>query len=868
MLVRAFGEGRRWGNLPAALGKTLGYALLSGEPASPSIFLNAIENQARGLDQFFLFSQKVGDATDVPTVQRFLCQLLAELRSAVCSSDEPLILAVDGVDELPRDDSAEVGTLPLLLDFLPPPDKLPAGCYILLTSRPDVPAHIRDALSKMRVTYGPGFYQEVVLSRNDGSYLALLEEYLVRGLGDEVRALVPAVLEKSQGRFLYVRFLRDWLRLIRVQGRALRGLPIADLPETDDILPAYLAEFAKDVNREHCDPERFARWHRQVLLLIAAALEPVDRETISFWLGDLVAGNPDGDHLLDCTLDELSPLLKTERRAFLDDRVLYSLGHAELADWFAGTEHPEWIGAVADAVERIVARGRTVFTPEALSSALDYEGPGLVLYHFRHLASHLLELEDTEGAREFLELPWQESFYEGINAIWRRSAQFWDEMLECARGRLADYLDVWQASSSDDANYVDHAVTCLSGIARAFLTQIEAHDRLGRNETAIHLSTKLVNFLDRFFGLLPYFSNAEQRQYWRLVAESHISRARVFLRHDQNEKALESAYQAYAVLLHAIWAKLSSGIEETWMAWFVHALSEVTNYMTSVNSRPGQLLACLADNRGALDLLQTIIKGQDGPDYWLRHYPSVVAMQLRMFSDRVALLLRLAEDGVTAEEEERLASVRDDSTFVLTVNEHEDPLEAALAICHDAIGVAQTAVEQCSQLSGGVKHAMVKVPQLFTAQGLLFRNRAKVQEAIGNRPAAIESYRTAFDIFPEVVAYDCPGAIEQLLTCSIEWISFDGFSTQLANGEYALIQTCIQLNVMHKRFGRRIATAEVCRCAETLDAWLGVLGIGEQLGEEFRRDWSATCRTLKRLDKQRSRPWWSGDDADLESPEA
>ena len=865
VLVRAFGEGRSWEDFPPRMGKTLGYTLLPGEPASPSIFLNVIENQARGFDPFFLFSERVADATDVPTVQRFLCSFLAELRSAVCRRDEPLILAVDGVDELPRDASTEAGILPLLLDLLPPPNELPSGCYILLTSRPNVPSHISDAFFKLRTTRGTGLFQEVVLSKNDESYLSLLEEYLVRGLGDEVRPLVPAILKRSQGQFLYVRLLRDWLRLIRERGLALRGLSFGNLPETDEILPAYLAEFAKVVTRVHRDAERFARWHRPVLLLIAAAHEAVDRETLSFWLGDLVAENPDGDHLLDCTLDDLSPLLKTERRAWLDDRVLYSLGHAELVDWFAQTEHPEWIGAMGEVVERIIARGRTLFTSEVHGFSGEYEHVGLIaLYHFRHLASHMLEMEETQAAREFLGSSWQESLYAKYNDMWR-SGRHWSEMLECAKSRQAQYLDLLKAACPDDPDYADQFISCLTGDARASLAQIEAHDRLGRSETAIHLSTKLVDLLgsDNALGLLPAFSVANAREHVRLLAEAHISRARALMRYDQNEKALESVRQVYAILP----ALIAPESGEDWIVWCVTAWAELTQYMICLLSGPGRLLACLEHNREALDFLATVITGETEPGDSLRNYPSLVVAQLRTLADRISLLLRLAEDGLTIAEEDRLESADSGSSPVLTAQEYESPVEAALAICHDTIIAAQTAVEQSPRVRGGDKHAIAKVPQLVTAQGMLFRNQAKVQEAIGDRGAALESYRKAFTIFEEVAFRDCPAALEQLLGCCIEWISLEGLKAQLANGDRSFIHACIQLNVLHKELGRQIATAEVYRCVERFDAWLEVCGLREKLGEEFREDWAATCRTLKRFGYRHSWSWWSGDNADLRSPD-
>ncbi|MFO1419572.1 MAG: SAM domain-containing protein [Candidatus Competibacteraceae bacterium] len=58
---------------------------------------------------------------------------------------ERLVICLDGLDELPPSPAGEAG----IADFLPRPEALPEGCFLLLTSRPlaECPPHVRAALA-------------------------------------------------------------------------------------------------------------------------------------------------------------------------------------------------------------------------------------------------------------------------------------------------------------------------------------------------------------------------------------------------------------------------------------------------------------------------------------------------------------------------------------------------------------------------------------------------------------------------------------------------------------------------------------------------------------------------------------------------
>ncbi|MDA1052509.1 MAG: hypothetical protein O3C40_18795 [Planctomycetota bacterium] len=158
-----------------------------------------------------------------------------------------------------------------------------------------------------------GFYRRIPFAITD-DYLQLLRGFLRASLGESVSPHVETILTRGKNSFLYVRLLRDLLRLqIAEQGEtALDNLQPGDLPAGDQVFPAYLDQLARDVSSRHDDPNLFAQWHRPVLLLIAAAYEPVTRDHLRRWLGPR-DWDDRANHHLNLALDDLSPLLNTER---------------------------------------------------------------------------------------------------------------------------------------------------------------------------------------------------------------------------------------------------------------------------------------------------------------------------------------------------------------------------------------------------------------------------------------------------------------------------------------------------------------------------------------------------------------------------
>jgi tetratricopeptide (TPR) repeat protein len=98
-----------------------------------------------------------------------------------------LVLILDGLDELPPNPEGKAG----IADFIPRPEALPDGCFLLLTSRPlaECPPHIRHALADRFA--GCVDFAGYALSLDDASsaaYRQLLHAYFDRELADRLKA--------------------------------------------------------------------------------------------------------------------------------------------------------------------------------------------------------------------------------------------------------------------------------------------------------------------------------------------------------------------------------------------------------------------------------------------------------------------------------------------------------------------------------------------------------------------------------------------------------------------------------------------------------------------------------------------------------
>jgi tetratricopeptide (TPR) repeat protein len=108
--------------------------------------------------------------------------------------DDPLLICLDGLDELPKPAAHAQG----ILDFLPSPDRLPPGLFLLLTSRPpddrDCPHWIAARLHQ-RLGQHPD-QERLPIALDHPGYQALLRDYLRRGLAAPIAEGIRPTMQR------------------------------------------------------------------------------------------------------------------------------------------------------------------------------------------------------------------------------------------------------------------------------------------------------------------------------------------------------------------------------------------------------------------------------------------------------------------------------------------------------------------------------------------------------------------------------------------------------------------------------------------------------------------------------------------------
>jgi tetratricopeptide (TPR) repeat protein len=186
---------------------------------------------------------------------------------------DALVLAIDAVDELAEPDGSSPVNAATILDLLPPAGRLPEGCFVVLTSRPEMRPGIRERLDRLRAAAGEGRFVALDVCPDAPPNEALVRAYLSAHLPEPFRAPqhVEEVLRRSGGVFLYT------YHLARALAAGAFANPAA-LPEGRVFYPAYLARL-----RERVGTELYESVYLPALLLLAAARAPVTLEQLSQW---------------------------------------------------------------------------------------------------------------------------------------------------------------------------------------------------------------------------------------------------------------------------------------------------------------------------------------------------------------------------------------------------------------------------------------------------------------------------------------------------------------------------------------------------------------------------------------------------------
>jgi|GEM_PF-4689451 len=266
----------------AQLAMTRGYPhhfnVLTANQRSPKLFLGNICAQLIGRYDLNheILPMTVGDNSVV------LEHLLAE---AVARGPQPVVLLVDALDEAEPPLKAGINKL-----FLP--ERLPEGCYIILTNRLNEALGVTHDNRHEPIT----IREDKESSRDIADYVALSLDRAPEACARLLQAwkatraeLIQAIVDKSEGNFMYVRnVLRDMLdSRIEDGSRPSLAESLKALPKG---LVSYYDRHWKAMGMENA--EEFRNLLAPIIFFMAAAGDAVPAREIADWINASGAFSP------------------------------------------------------------------------------------------------------------------------------------------------------------------------------------------------------------------------------------------------------------------------------------------------------------------------------------------------------------------------------------------------------------------------------------------------------------------------------------------------------------------------------------------------------------------------------------------------
>ena len=256
----------------------LTYHILSGKLTDYRTFISELSDRAR--EAFRFRTQEAQTAVDsVAGLQNQFTDFLRELMEA--NHLDTLVVAVDALDELPALTEEDGATI---TSFLPPPDNLPEGCFIVLTSRKALHPRIQEDLVRLSKSstesqkqsesdVGPSRFNAIDILPSDEDNLENIRTYLRARLPKPLRTdeNIRTLLERSKGIFLYAFHFY----------RAIEAGAFTDpstMPTSDRFYLAYLDRIRKQVGTT-----LFETGYLPVLIYLAAAVPPVPLSQLHRW---------------------------------------------------------------------------------------------------------------------------------------------------------------------------------------------------------------------------------------------------------------------------------------------------------------------------------------------------------------------------------------------------------------------------------------------------------------------------------------------------------------------------------------------------------------------------------------------------------
>ena len=530
-----------------------------------------------------------------------------------------LVVILDGLDELPPNPAGQAG----IADFIPRPDALPEGCFLLLTSRPlaECPPHIQRALAERFTGCADFARYELCLDDASGAdYRQLLRAYFDRELqlrwkADLHQALAGVVenqttvtvrndLKQAQPAEWADFAKTEWTDLTRKVRKKVRVRSPASAPSLAEtvvrpVRDRYDAAFATVLNKA---TGRF--------LYVAHLTELLGDGRLSFQdLADLPAGIGLYEHYLRQLEQVLAAPGATGAAAADTDskpwafarRLILTLAAAEQA-------HVAYQNGLPVSVRDEVFRGVPLAVLEAL---LDEPARSTRLIFTLYSFKEILATWKGEDARDACYALGLKDFVATVAVLWpealtachRRLAV---QMLEALEGRWDsveddDPLDRWRLHS-----LAAHADQAGDDALRQRLVEdgeVEAcYDRLGK----LAHSRARYGMTTRYWSLSLSIAQRrakqeETAQSWNNLAGAYLKRGRA--RNAGNDLSGALADDGQAIdLMEALRARLGA----EWPSQWTNLLATIYSNRGVVLYHGNDLSGALADHNQAIDLMEAL----------------------------------------------------------------------------------------------------------------------------------------------------------------------------------------------------------------------------------------------------------------------
>jgi hypothetical protein len=805
------------------LGYVLTYRILRGEPSSePRLIFGDLARQAERLD--------ISNVLDIPrelpesniqAIRRRIAQLLDKSRNVACRKNEPIILLIDGVDELESTNS-----LPVILDMLPLPSDLSPGCYVVLTSQTEITPAISSFRKKLELINSGCSFQHVFLSDTDTLYRAILSQYIVDQLGANATPLADQIIVKAKQSFRHVSLICHWLAMLQGDGYDLNPSTLDAISDVPWLFSKYLAQLRNDIGEIHFD-----NWHKQILMMIAASYEPIDYDCLALWLSDFQTDPCLLEHEINRSILSLHRLLRIENREWLKNKKQYVIADPDFQSWLLDNKDPHWgDSAYSTAVRKMIRNGQDLFSLEKLQLIADSGQFNVFNYHFWHLPTLMIEAGCAESAYLFLSQIRLDEIESHVVSMWRHP-YLANQLIKYAQLRTCQFGKLYRFFSNKDG-FAKEEVTCLRGQAKGLDWEIKSLLKKGQVSQALKQLEMQAHILQLDwlapsnaqaswileFHLSDSVNEYERREYFGFVIDSLLSKADVAHFLDRQKDVFESVTCAFAIL--ETLKSTDRTLENRECFWFLSKMADLlelacdaslltVNEWSQVYSYSGVVLSSLERVIDSEGFNRSVISDRR---QLLRAFcaASITRVKLLCFFDanRDGLLCQMSH----------CESVR-----VLTEDEQANPLKVAAALCENLHSFIDE--EQRSFFS-------------TSSRARAFHASSDVMFLLGDVSKASNDLRYAIQAFEDSLMSESVLFTKDLLDCVKQLVQMEGYVSKSILGENLLLSVSIFLISVDSKITLPLLEESVSKRVLWLEKMLRVSGIFDAAGHEFQEMWS------------------------------